>query len=72
MIALNDLLRARTKNLADERARERVLRIRMPFGRQAKENRIPLTSESDFSNGSEPRNPPQSEAPGKPKEKMRA
>jgi len=34
MISLNDLLRARTQNLAEERARERVLRIRIPFGRQ--------------------------------------
>lgn len=32
MISLNDLLRARTQNLAEERARERVLRIRIPFG----------------------------------------
>jgi CIC family chloride channel protein len=35
MISLNDLLGARTQNLEDERARERVLRIRMPSGRQA-------------------------------------
>ncbi|HEX3438233.1 MAG TPA: chloride channel protein [Pseudacidobacterium sp.] len=35
MISLNDLLRARTRNLEDERARERVLRVRIPFGRQA-------------------------------------
>jgi H+/Cl- antiporter ClcA len=34
MISLNDLLRARTQNLEEERARERVLRIRSPFGRQ--------------------------------------
>ena len=34
MISLHDLLRARTQNLAEERARERVLRIRIPFGRQ--------------------------------------
>jgi CIC family chloride channel protein len=33
MVSLNDLLRARTRNLDEERARERVLRIRMPFGR---------------------------------------
>jgi CIC family chloride channel protein len=33
MISLNDLLRARTQNLAEERARERVLRIRIPFQR---------------------------------------
>ena len=34
MISLHDLLRARTQNLAEERARERVLRIRLPFRRQ--------------------------------------
>ncbi len=34
MISLHDLLGARTQNLANERTRERVLRIRMPFGRQ--------------------------------------
>lgn len=33
MISLHDLLRARTQNLAEERSRERVLRIRIPFGR---------------------------------------
>jgi chloride channel protein, CIC family len=52
MVALNDLLRARTRNLEDERARERVLRIRMPFGQQAKERKIKLTEGSDFRNGS--------------------
>ena len=31
MIALEDLLRARTHNIDEERARERVLRIRLPF-----------------------------------------
>jgi len=31
MISLNDLLRARTRTLAEERQRERVLRIRLPF-----------------------------------------
>ena len=34
MISLHDLLRARTQNLSEERARERVLRIRIPFRRQ--------------------------------------
>jgi chloride channel protein, CIC family len=34
MISLNDLLGARIQNLEDERARERVLRIRMPSIRQ--------------------------------------
>jgi CBS domain-containing protein len=48
MVSLNDLLRARTRNLEDERARERVLRIRMPFGRQLKSRKIPLTEGSDF------------------------
>jgi chloride channel protein, CIC family len=32
MISLNDLLQARSQNLEEERARERVLRIRIPFG----------------------------------------
>jgi len=34
MLSLNDLLHARTQNLAEERTRERVLRIRIPFGRK--------------------------------------
>ncbi len=33
MIALGDLLRARARNLEEERQRERVIRIRMPFRR---------------------------------------
>jgi len=35
MISLDGLLRARSQNLTEERARERVLRIRLPFGRRA-------------------------------------
>jgi chloride channel protein, CIC family len=35
LIALEDLLRARTRNLTEERHRERVLRIRLPFGTPA-------------------------------------
>ncbi|MDP8990845.1 MAG: hypothetical protein M3N41_12300 [Acidobacteriota bacterium] len=31
LVSLEDLLRARTRNLAEERHRERVLRIRLPF-----------------------------------------
>ena len=38
MVSLNDLLRARTRNLDEERARERVLRIRMPFGQTKPRN----------------------------------
>jgi H+/Cl- antiporter ClcA/CBS domain-containing protein len=36
MVSLEDLLRARTRNLAEERTRERVLRIRLPFGAGAR------------------------------------
>ena len=50
MVALNDLLHARTRNLADERARERVLRIRVPFGRQKEESKVTLTTGTDFRN----------------------
>jgi chloride channel protein, CIC family len=50
MVSLRDLLHARSKNLEDERARERVLRIRMPFGRKVVERDIPLTENSDFPN----------------------
>ena len=50
MVSLRDLLHARSKNLEDERARERVLRIRMPFGRKVVERDIPLTERSDFPN----------------------
>ena len=32
MVSLNDLLRARTRSLDEERRRERVLKLRLPFG----------------------------------------
>jgi hypothetical protein len=32
MISLHDLLLARVRNLNEERQRERVLRLRLPFG----------------------------------------
>ncbi len=51
MVSLYDLLHARARNLEDERARERVLRIRMPFGRRAKESQTKLTEGSDFPEG---------------------
>jgi CBS domain-containing protein len=35
MISLNDLLQARTRMLEEERRRERVLRLRLPFGAKA-------------------------------------
>lgn len=57
MVSLNDLLTARTRNLEDERARERVLRIRMPFGRRAEESQTKLTEGSDFLDPSNPHHP---------------
>lgn len=33
LVSLEDLLRARTRNLTEERHREWVLRLRLPFGR---------------------------------------
>jgi chloride channel protein, CIC family len=53
MVGLSDLLHARTRALEDERARERVLRLRMPFGRLTKEKKIPLTKGSDFRDGTD-------------------
>ena len=41
MISLNDLLRARTQNLTEERERERALRIHMPFPRLDKAVQFP-------------------------------
>ena len=48
IISLDDLLRARSRNLEEERSRERVLRLRMPLRRQAKSEKVPLTEESDL------------------------
>jgi len=39
MVSLQDLLSARARNLSDERDRERVIRIRVPFGFRASEKR---------------------------------
>jgi chloride channel protein, CIC family len=57
MVALNDLLHARTRTLSEERARERVLRIRMPFGRQVEESKVPLTAGTNFDDRSNSRSP---------------
>jgi H+/Cl- antiporter ClcA/predicted transcriptional regulator len=51
MVGLNDLLHARTRNLENERARERVLRIRMPFGVGATERKIALIEEAQDRSG---------------------
>ena len=53
MVSLKDLLHARTRALEDERARERVLRIRMPFGRRREEEKVALTEKADFADVSE-------------------
>jgi CBS domain-containing protein len=46
MVSLDDLLRARSRNLEEERARERVLRLRLPIGRgKSKEIVANVTSE---------------------------
>ena len=34
MVSLDDLLRARGRNLEEERTRERILRLRVPLGRR--------------------------------------
>jgi CBS domain-containing protein len=41
MVSLNDLLKARTRNLEEERTRERVLRLRIPIGVLAGSSRQP-------------------------------
>ena len=48
MVSLDDLLRARSRNLEEERSRERVLRLRMPLRRQSKLEKIEATEESDL------------------------
>jgi chloride channel protein, CIC family len=48
MVSLDDLLRARSRNLEEERSRERVLRLRMPLGRQWKSEKVAVTEESDL------------------------
>jgi len=45
MVALNDLLRARTRSLEEERHRERVLRIHLPLGKAGVDHRALHTSD---------------------------
>jgi CIC family chloride channel protein len=40
MVSLEDLLRARGRNLEEERTRERILRLRMPLGHRAKAENV--------------------------------
>jgi chloride channel protein, CIC family len=37
MVALDDLLQARSRNLTEERAREQVLRLRLPLSGESKQ-----------------------------------
>jgi chloride channel protein, CIC family len=49
MVSLHDLLMARVKNLHEERTRERVLRLRLPFGRISRTaNRPPQSPAKEF------------------------
>ena len=41
MISLDDLLRARTRTLEEERRRERVLSIRLPWGARVRDPNSP-------------------------------
>ncbi|HEY7302730.1 MAG TPA: chloride channel protein [Bryobacteraceae bacterium] len=47
LVSLDDLLRARSRNLEEERARERVLRLRMPI-RTSKSQAIAVTGETEI------------------------
>ncbi len=42
MVSLEDLLRARGRNLEEERSRERVLRLRMPLGRRSTTEKVSI------------------------------
>jgi CIC family chloride channel protein len=42
MVSLDDLLRARGRNLEEERTRERILRLRMPLGRRTEAENLPI------------------------------
>lgn len=51
MISLEDLLRARSRNLNEERTRERVLRLRIPFfGSSGRTETVPAEPETDQAN----------------------
>ncbi len=41
MVSLQDLLHARSRNLEEERARERVLRLRVPLARRSRNEELP-------------------------------
>jgi CIC family chloride channel protein len=47
MVSIHDLLHARSRNLEEERARERVLRLRMPLRRQSNSDKVPVSTRSE-------------------------
>jgi H+/Cl- antiporter ClcA/predicted transcriptional regulator len=49
MIALDDLLRARTRSLEEERVRERVLRLRLPMGRRTESETVKIETDEESS-----------------------
>ncbi len=53
MVSLDDLLRARSRNLEEERARERVLRLRNPLARQSKSEKVIIPEPSDVTEQSD-------------------
>jgi chloride channel protein, CIC family len=53
MVSLDDLLRARTRNLEEERTRARMLRLRMPLGRRPKQEEIKVPQPSEVTERSD-------------------
>jgi hypothetical protein len=54
MVALNDLLHARTRTLKTSAPARECRGIRMPFGRRMKEQRTTLTEGTDFATDLDP------------------
>jgi H+/Cl- antiporter ClcA len=48
MVSLDDLLRARSRNLEEERRRERILRVRLPLGKRTKTERLIAAGRPDL------------------------
>ncbi|HEX4809734.1 MAG TPA: chloride channel protein [Bryobacteraceae bacterium] len=48
MVSLDDLLRARGRNLEEERTRERLLRLRLPLTGRSKSEKVTVAGEAEF------------------------
>jgi CBS-domain-containing membrane protein len=48
MVSLDDLLRARGRNLEEERTRERLIRLRMPLGRGSNSENITVPDDPNL------------------------